>query len=340
MRNKYVFVLVMLLCISLVSAGFTGIYLAKNNQMDNDSDITIVTSFYPMYIATMNVTDGIDGIKLENLSEPQTGCLHDFQLTPEDMKLLSKADVFIVNGGGIETFMKDVAAAYPNLKIIEACENLDLLSEESDSESDHEEEHDHEEDYVHEENYDHEEEHDHGEEHNHGDVNAHAWMSVELYRQQVLNIADELAKVDAGNAQAYADNAKNYDGELAKLQEEQQKIFNYTNNQNIVTLHEAFKYIAKDYSMNVCADMDLDEERQISAGEVAGIISSIKEENVSFVLAEELYAKDIAKVIESETDAEVIFIDPLNRGEYKADSYIENMSKNIELLKAAFAGKE
>lgn len=338
MRNKYVFVLVMLLCISLVSAGFTGIYLAKNNQIDNDSDITIVTSFYPMYIATMNITDGIDGIRLENLSEPQTGCLHDFQLTPEDMKLLSKADVFIVNGGGIETFMKDVATAYPNLKIIEACENLDLLGEESDSESGHT--HDHEEDHDHAIGTEQTEEADHEEDHDHGDVNAHAWMSVELYRQQVSNIADGLVKVDAVNAQAYADNAKNYDGELAKLQEEQQKIFNYTNNQNIVTLHEAFKYVAKDYSMNVCADMDLDEERQISAGEVAGIISAIKKENVSFVLAEELYAKDIAKVIESETDAEVIFIDPLNRGEYKADSYIENMSKNIELLKDAFAGKE
>lgn len=46
-----------------------------------------------MYIATLNIVDGVEGVRLENLSEPQTGCLHDFQLTPEDMKLLSTADV-------------------------------------------------------------------------------------------------------------------------------------------------------------------------------------------------------------------------------------------------------
>ena len=64
---------------------------------------------------------------LENLSEPQTGCLHDYQLTAADMKLLSKADVFIVNGGGIESFLSDVAESYPNLKIIQACDGIELL---------------------------------------------------------------------------------------------------------------------------------------------------------------------------------------------------------------------
>ena len=68
-------------------------------------------------------------MRLENLSEPQTGCLHDFQLTPEDMKLLSTADVFVINGGGIESFMSDVAKAYPKLDVVEACEDVALLSE-------------------------------------------------------------------------------------------------------------------------------------------------------------------------------------------------------------------
>ena len=47
-----------------------------------------------MYIATMNIVDGADGVKLKNLSEPKTGCLHDYTLTTEDMKVLSTADVF------------------------------------------------------------------------------------------------------------------------------------------------------------------------------------------------------------------------------------------------------
>ena len=104
--------------------GLTGWYVSQTQEQTDGQELTVVTSFYPMYIAAENVIGDADGVRLENLSEPQTGCLHDFQLTPEDMKLLSTADVFIINGGGIESFMKEVAEAYPNLKIIEACENI------------------------------------------------------------------------------------------------------------------------------------------------------------------------------------------------------------------------
>ena len=320
MRNKYCFVLVMLICISLVCAGFTVAYVAGENDASNDGGITIVTSFYPMYIATLNVVDGVDGIHLENLSEPQTGCLHDFQLTPEDMKLLSKADVFVINGGGIESFMTDVATAYPKLAIVEACEGLELISEDG------------EDDEVHDE---------HGEDgHDHGDVNAHAWMSVKLYRKQVANIANYLSQIDPSNAKKYQENAQNYDGELAKLQDKQQKAINFSNNQNIVIFHEAFAYVAEDYGINVCAVMDLDEERQISAGEVAGIISTIEQNSVSYILAEETYGADMGRVIEAETDATVVYIDPLNRGDYDKDSYLNGMDANIDKLTEAFSGKE
>lgn len=320
MRNKYCFVLVMLICISLVCAGFTAAYVAGENDASNDGGITIVTSFYPMYIATLNVVDGVDGIHLENLSEPQTGCLHDFQLTPEDMKLLSKADVFVINGGGIESFMTDVATAYPKLAIVEACEGLELISEDG------------EDDEVHDE---------HGEDgHDHGDVNAHAWMSVKLYRKQVANIANYLSQIDPSNAKKYQENAQNYDGELAKLQDKQQKAINFSNNQNIVIFHEAFAYVAEDYGINVCAVMDLDEERQISAGEVAGIISTIEQNSVSYILAEETYGADMGRVIEAETDATVVYIDPLNRGDYDKDSYLNGMDANIDKLTEAFSGKE
>lgn len=320
MRNKYCFVLVMLICISLVCAGFTAAYVTGENDASNDGEITIVTSFYPMYIATLNVVAGIDGIHLENLSEPQTGCLHDFQLTPEDMKLLSKADVFVINGGGIESFMTDVATAYPKLAIVEACEGLELISEDG------------EDDEVHDE---------HGEDgHDHGDVNAHAWMSVKLYRKQVANIANYLSQIDPSNAKKYQENAQNYDGELAKLQDKQQKAINFSNNQNIVIFHEAFAYVAEDYGINVCAVMDLDEERQISAGEVAGIIYTIKQNSVSYILAEETYGADMGRVIEAETDATVVYIDPLNRGDYDKDSYLNGMDANIDKLTEAFSGKE
>ena len=106
MKKKYLYTAIMLFAILVAGMGLTGWYVSQTQEQTDGQELTVVTSFYPMYIAAENVIGDADGVRLENLSEPQTGCLHDFQLTPEDMKLLSTADVFIINGGGIESFMK------------------------------------------------------------------------------------------------------------------------------------------------------------------------------------------------------------------------------------------
>ena len=322
MKNKYVFVAIMLSCILLISGIFTGVYVNQSQSADTDDDFVVVTSFYPMYIAALNVVKDVPGVTLQNLSEPQTGCLHDFQLTPQDMKLLSTADVFIVNGGGIESFMEQIAAAYPELVIIEASEGIELLCEDHE----HEEEHKHEEDHIDET----EEEHDHG-------VNAHAWMSVSCYRRQVENIARNLMKANPANTVEYERNAAEYDGKLTKLQEKQREITELLRNQSAIMFHCAFDYVAEDYGINVAYCMDLDEERQVSAGEVAKVLSVIETEAVSYIFAEELYGKAMCETVQKEADVTVIYLDPLNRGEYEADSYIDAMSRNIQLLKDAFS---
>ncbi|MEI6788994.1 MAG: zinc ABC transporter substrate-binding protein, partial [bacterium] len=50
---------------------------------------TIVTTFYPIQIAVLNITAGVKGIQVVNLAAPTTGCLHDYQLTPRDRAILS-----------------------------------------------------------------------------------------------------------------------------------------------------------------------------------------------------------------------------------------------------------
>ena len=386
MKNKCKFVGIMFLCILIVctlavmayehayehTAGKAGAAgetsdasdSAKNTDEADDMP-TVVTSFYPMYIATLNIVDGVEGVRLENLSEPQTGCLHDFQLTPEDMKLLSTADVFVINGGGIESFMSDVAKAYPKLDVVEACEDVALLSEDdadsdhdhdhdADAESDSDHDHDHDADAESDSDHDHDHEadtesdsdHDHDHEadaesdsahdHDHGDENAHAWMSVPRYRTMVQTIASRLAEKDAKHADEYYANAKAYDAKLAVLEEKINSIKSLTNGQNIIIFHEAYAYVADDFSMNACYLLDLDEERSVSAGEIKQVIGAIKDDGVSVILAEELYGKSMGDTVSRETDVHVVYIDPLNRGEYDKDSYLDGMEHNIELIKEAF----
>ena len=354
MKNKCKFVGIMFLCILIVctlavmayehayehTAGKTGAAGEMSDASDSakntdeaDDMLTVVTSFYPMYIATLNIVDGVKGVRLENLSEPQTGCLHDFQLTPEDMKLLSTADVFVINGGGIESFMSDVAKAYPKLDVVEACEDVALLSED-DADSDHD--HDHDADAESDSDHEADAESDSSHDHDHGDENAHAWMSVPRYRTMVKTIASHLAQKDEAHAEEYYANAEKYDAKLAKLEKEQDSLKSLTDGQNIVIFHEAYAYVADDFSMNACYLLDLDEERSVSAGEIKQVISAIKDDGVSVILAEELYGKSMGDTVSRETDVHVVYIDPVNRGEYDNDSYLDGMEQNIELIKDAF----
>ena len=289
MKNKCKFVGIMFLCILIVctlavmayehTAGKTGAAGEMSDTSDSEKNtdeaddmLTVVTSFYPMYIAALNIVDGVEGVRLENLSEPQTGCLHDFQLTPEDMKLLSTADVFVINGGGIESFMSDVAKAYPKLDVVEACEDVALLSED-DADSDHN--HDHDADTESDSDHEADAESDSAHDHDHGDENAHAWMSVPRYRTMVQTIASRLAEKDAKHADEYYANAKAYDAKLAVLEEKINSLKSLTNGQNIIIFHEAYAYVADDFSMNACYLLDLDEERSVSAGEIKQVIGAI-----------------------------------------------------------------
>ncbi len=354
MKNKCKFVGIMFLCILIVctlavmayehTAGKTGAAGEMSDTSDSEKNtdeaddmLTVVTSFYPMYIAALNIVDGVEGVRLENLSEPQTGCLHDFQLTPEDMKLLSTADVFVINGGGIESFMSDVAKAYPKLDVVETCEDVALLSEDdADSDHDHDHEADTESDSDHDHDHEADAESDSAHDHDHGDENAHAWMSVPRYRTMVQTIASRLAEKDAKHADEYYANAKAYDAKLAVLEEKINSLKSLTNGQNIIIFHEAYAYVADDFSMNACYLLDLDEERSVSAGEIKQVIGAIKDDGVSVILAEELYGKSMGDTVSRETDVHVIYIDPLNRGEYDKDSYLYGMEHNIELIKEAF----
>lgn len=326
MKNKYVFVSVMLCCVLIAGVVFTAIAGEKTQHRGEENQIRIVTSFYPMYIAALNITDGVDGVVLENLSEPQTGCLHDFQLTPEDMKLLSGADIFIINGGGIEAFMTQVADSYPQLQVVEACEKVSLLpingeSSESHTHSDVEEAYSHE-----------EEDETRAHIHAHDDVNAHAWMCIEDYRTMVKTIAEKLGSYDTAHTEQYLANMEKYDGKLAKLQKRQEELASKISQQSIIIFHEAYAYMARGMGLEVVTTLNLDEERQVSAGEISDVLYHIGEDHVSYILAEELYGKSMGDTVMKESQVQVLYIDPLTRGNYEKDAYIEGMKRNLDIL--------
>ena len=106
---------ILALCLlpGLLLMGLTGC----SPREEKENAFQIVTSFYPMYIITLNITQGIDGVSVSNMAGQQTGCLHDYQLQNKDMKNLETADAM---------------EQLPDLPVIDASEGISLLAAEED----------------------------------------------------------------------------------------------------------------------------------------------------------------------------------------------------------------
>jgi len=258
----------------------------------------VVTSFYPLYIAVLNVAREVPGVTVVNMTRPFTGCLHDYQATPADMAALAEADVFVVNGAGMENFLGKVLKQYPQLPLITASDGVELLRDE------------------------------HGE-------NPHVWVSVSLHQKQVSKIAVELARLNPVHAQAYLSNAAAYAARLENLKQRMHQALAGAANRSIVTFHEAFAYFAQEFSLNVVAVVEREPGTEPNARELAEAIEQIRTSNVQAIFVEPQYPSRSAQTIARETKTPVYVLDPAVTGPLRADAYLEIMEKNAKELARA-----
>lgn len=113
--------------ITLPRMCFCLLALAYGTLPGASASVRVVTSFYPVYVATLNVTDGVEGAEVHNLASPHVGCLHDYQLTTADARKLSEANLLLANGAGMETFLGKIRAQNPELQIVEVSEGIPLI---------------------------------------------------------------------------------------------------------------------------------------------------------------------------------------------------------------------
>ncbi len=305
-------ILVFFLTLIVLVAILVGCSNTKENEEDNT--FNIVTSFYPMYIATSNIIDGVEDVKLTSLASPDVGCLHDYQLTVNDMITLEKADAFVINGGGMESFLDKAISNYPELKIINA-----FVDDEDVEDGDVEEHQD--------DNHT-----EHGHQH---ESNAHVWVSVSLYIEQVEKICDELKKINPENAERYESNKTNYIKKLDVLRQEMHNKLDKLQKKNIVTFHEAFYYFAKEFNLNIVSVIEREPGTSPSAGELVDIIKEIESKDVNAIFVEPQYLKTAANTISYETGIGVYELDPVVSGNFEKDAYEQKMKKNLDVLMEA-----
>ena len=275
---------------------------------------TVVTSFYPIWIMTLNLTKGLeDHVFVRNMAAPSVGCLHDYQLQTSDMKALSGADLFLVNGAGMEAFLPEITHALPNLPVVEASEGIDLLKQ-GDTveilESEEEKE-----------------------------VNAHLWLDPSRAIRMAENLASGLLRLLPSDEATITANLEDFRSRLTVLDQQLHDGLKDLARRDIITFHEAFPYFAAAYDLNVVAVVNKEPGEVLTPTQLAELVREIKRLENPPLFVEPQYTDLSAQTLSRETGSSVWFLDPIVTGpeqdvplDYYEIVMLQNMNTLIEAL--------
>lgn len=287
---KKIIPLIIILVIAL--AAFTGC----SSQQEKNENFKIVTSFYPMYTIAKTVADGVEGVTVENMASQNAGCLHDYTLTTADLKKIENADVFVLNGLGIENFADKILETYSDMKIIEASENIEnLIADE------HEE-------------------------------NAHIWLSVDRYIEQLENVKQGLIKYDSEHSESYTKNAEEYKVKLEGLKRKLEEGTKIT--KKCLSFSESLAYLEESMNLEMEIIETDHEQNGLSAESLAEAIEYVKKNNVKNIIIDKQTADNNAQTVANETEAKIYVLDSVLSGEYEVETYIKIMEENLKIVES------
>lgn len=291
--KKIIFITILILLLIFVIFLFT-----QNNKKEEniDSKYTIVTSFYPIYIMALNVTDGANNVEVLNMADTNVGCLHDYTLTTTDMRKIENADIFIQNGLGLENFIDKLLNTYNNLKIVDTSANISEKIEDD------------------------------------GSVNPRLWTSIDNNIKQVQEISNALIENNPENSEIYKNNTEAYIDKLENIKENYKNKLQELNGKKVVCLNEAFEYLAKDIGLDLITIETDHNESTLSADKLKDVINTMKEENINNIIVDINDNLQNAETIANETGAQIYRLNSAMTGEIDKDSYINIMNENLQIL--------
>lgn len=282
-----------------------------------DGKVNVIVSVYPLEDFAKKI--GGEHVHVTNMIPPGVEA-HDFELTPKDMERITKADVFVYNGAGFESWIDQVVKNLDKGKttVVESTKGIKLLS----AKENHDEEEGHKED-----------------EHNHGDYDPHVWLDPIRAKEQAENIKEGLVKADPDHKADYEKNYQKLVGDLAVLHQEYEELIQKAKKKEIVVSHSAFNYLANRYGLEQIAITGISPSQEPSPKELKQIIETVKEHQVKYILFETLVSSKVADVVKREVNAEALTLNPLE-GLTKEEvaqgaDYFSVMRKNKENLAKA-----
>ncbi len=304
--KRYGAVALLLVGITAVGALLT---LFTGTVQRAEKEKTVLTTTWPLYAAVKNLTVGVDGVRVENLTGASTGCLHDYQLSPANRISLEGADLVVLNGAGAESFLTDVL---PELMaaVVDTSEGISLLTSDG---------------HAH-------EGHGHDYDHDHTD-NEHIWVSPARYALQVTAVERALSALDGAHAAAYQENAAVYRERIRAVEERLTTAANRLGKRSCVLFHDSLAYLVEDLGFQATVTLSAGEEGGVSAGALAEAERTVAANPTALIFYDSQYTARYGSVERLVDACQVLVVDTGVNGA-GADSWLTAMEKTAALLEA------
>ncbi len=235
---------------------------------------------------------------------------HTYEPTPGQLKALGRAKLYVKVGSGIEferVWLDKVLAVNRTLSVCDASRGVELIAQTK---------------------------------HHHHHPNQqpqqkssmvpgedpHIWTSLANAMTMTENIRDGLIAIDPENEAHYRAGAEAYIQKLRDLKSRITKDLETAQSRKFMVFHAAWGYFAREFSLEQIA-LEVG-GKEPSARDMARLIRTAREHQISIVFAEPQFNAKSAQIIAKAIGGRVVLLDPL------AENYLDNM----ETMAAAVAG--
>jgi zinc/manganese transport system substrate-binding protein len=250
---------------------------------------------------------GGDDVSVTSLIGPDSDA-HAFEPNPDQARLLSKSQLFIINGLGLEGWLTRLTgSAQYRGPIIVATRGINPITTTEAGET--------------------------------AQVpDPHAWQDPRNAIAYADNIRRALAAVDPAHAEAYRQRFHHYKAELEALDRQVRDELSAipSERRRVITSHDAFAYYGKAYGVTFLAPEGISTDSEPSARTIAGLIRQIRREGIKALFVENISDPRLIDEIARETGATLgppLYSDALSRPDEPAPTYLRMIQYNTAALK-------
>lgn len=182
-----------------------------------------------------------------------------------------------------------------------------------------------------------EDEHEH--DHVHGAYDPHFWLDPSRFATVVQNMAQILSQEFPQKRETIQRNSEAYIQEILQLNQQYKETLSKHQGKIFITQHNAFRYLAQAFGLEVVAVLG-GEEEEPSAAHLAEIYELIEKEKIRVVFAEDGNISPILETLAHDLGVEIktlYTMEPLLSDDYRrGQGYIVRMRQNLAALVDAF----